>query len=152
MALKTCKNPKCYKAGRPQHTDSFGSDRRTADGKQARCRHCNATYRRNKYRSLTVREKKKLSLVKYGITVKEYVSLLKKQRGRCAICRSKDPGGQWKNKTFFVDHCHDTDKVRGLLCCRCNAGLGYFMDSAYLIFYAYKYLSQHGSWRLRKRK
>lgn len=54
---------------------------------------------------------------KYGISIKDYKKLLKKQRGRCALCGTKDFG---KRNILFVDHNHRTGRVRGLLCNACN--------------------------------
>jgi glycerol-3-phosphate dehydrogenase len=64
---------------------------------------------------------------KYGVTQERYEELLTAQEGRCAICRTDDPddiGLEWN-----VDHCHTTGRVRGLLCRRCNGGLGWFKDN-----------------------
>lgn len=44
---------------------------------------------------------------------------------------------------LFVDHCHSTAVVRGLLCSNCNSGLGYFKDSAALMKAAVKYLTEN---------
>lgn len=57
---------------------------------------------------------------KYGITLSEYNSLLEKQNYVCAICKQK------RGAVLAVDHCHDTGKVRGLLCRLCNTSLGIF--------------------------
>lgn len=58
----------------------------------------------------------------YGITVAEFDAMFAAQCGRCAICASDKPGGRWKR--FAVDHCHNSNKVRGLLCTKCNTNLG----------------------------
>ena len=77
---------------------------------------------------------------KYGITVAEYQQLLKQQDGQCAICKTDDPG---KGKRHFhVDHCHDTGAVRGLLCVKCNMGLGCFNDGRDLLQTAIEYLDR----------
>lgn len=73
---------------------------------------------------------------KYGITVEDYVRMLVEQNGRCAICLSEYPGPN----AFHVDHDHATGKVRGLLCTRCNPGLGYFRDDPELLARAIEYL------------
>ena len=53
---------------------------------------------------------------KYGLTHKQYVSMLRLQGGKCAICwRTPKPG-----KRLHVDHCHKTGRVRGALCFVCN--------------------------------
>lgn len=54
----------------------------------------------------------------YGLTALEYDTLLKKQGGKCAICRSRP-----KSKRLAVDHDHQTGAVLGLLCSRCNHDL-----------------------------
>jgi len=75
---------------------------------------------------------------KYGITLSDYDELLRKQGG-CAICGVTEPGGRF-NKHFHVDHDHQTGKIRGLLCYRCNTSIGAFGDSAELLRHAVKYL------------
>lgn len=64
---------------------------------------------------------------RYGLTLDDYNNILLVQNNGCAICSTKEPGG--KNKRFHVDHCHKTGAIRGLLCDKCNRGLGYFNDS-----------------------
>ena len=74
-----------------------------------------------------------------------YKLLLKIQDGRCAICR-KHPSSK---RLLAFDHCHETNQVRGLLCSRCNLGLGLFNDNWLLLNNAEEYLaywhSKHGS-------
>ena len=64
---------------------------------------------------------------RYGLTPEGYASLLDAQGGVCAICRdevAERSPTHWRSG-LCVDHCHDTDKVRGLLCNDCNAGVGH---------------------------
>jgi hypothetical protein len=63
---------------------------------------------------------------RYGITRSDYDRMLAEQGSRCAICRTDQPGS--RQKLWSVDHCHASNRVRGLLCHRCNLGLGYFKD------------------------
>ncbi len=72
---------------------------------------------------------------KYGISIDEYNAMATKQNNRCAICL-KEP------KVLYVDHCHKTGVIRGLLCNKCNLGLGRFDDDAELVQRAFKYLSK----------
>lgn len=46
----------------------------------------------------------------------------------------------YRLKNFEVDHCHLTGKIRGLLCDRCNRGLGYFKDNSKALLNASKYI------------
>ena len=59
---------------------------------------------------------------RYGLSVADYDALLSRQGGVCRICRQTCSTG----KRLAVDHDHVTGEVRGLLCTRCNRGLGYF--------------------------
>lgn len=59
---------------------------------------------------------------KYGISKQDYNNIFKNQGEVCAICKSDDHN----STNFHVDHCHSTGAVRGILCKRCNTGLGYF--------------------------
>lgn len=69
-----------------------------------------------------------------------YGYILEKQGGVCAICKKKCSSG----RALAIDHCHKTNKVRGLLCTRCNRGLGFFLDRPDLLVKASEYLKQNG--------
>ena len=85
------------------------------------------------------------NLKRYNITLKEYKELLKKQKGVCAICKQSEVSKlKGKIKKLAVDHCHKIGKVRGLLCDRCNRGLGYFRDDKIIIKNALNYLKKYG--------
>jgi len=58
---------------------------------------------------------------RYNITKKEYEDCLKKQNYTCFSCDSKD--------NLCVDHCHTTNKFRGILCKSCNTALGLLYDN-----------------------
>ena len=73
----------------------------------------------------------------FGVSKEQFAEMIISQCGRCAIC----------NKPMqrpCVDHCHDTKKVRGLLCMQCNSGIGQFGDSIQLVREALSYLIEHG--------
>ncbi|MFJ8540604.1 endonuclease VII domain-containing protein [Streptomyces sp. NPDC093586] len=82
-------------------------------------------------------------LRKYGIDIAEYKRRLDSQGGACAICRRTDTGKT--NAPFQVDHCHETGRIRGLLCFHCNKGLGYFGDNLEGVMKVVRYLQQHES-------
>ena len=69
-------------------------------------------------------------------------NLLEEQDSRCAICNtteSNTPRHDW----FAVDHCHVSNKVRGLLCNKCNQGIGLLNDSIENLSQAILYLEKH---------
>lgn len=88
-------------------------------------------------------------LTRYGISADKYDEILEEQCGECAIC-GYEPSSEAKG--LFVDHSHETYKIRGLLCQWCNSGLGYFKDSRKILKTAIKYLTRktkHGKIKAR---
>jgi len=76
----------------------------------------------------------------YGLSEEEYVSMLKKQNNRCAICLKSE--GFTRDK-LYVDHCHSSLENRGLLCQQCNTMIGMAQDKQEVLLNAIKYLQQH---------
>ena len=77
-------------------------------------------------------------LDRFGLSPSDYDFLLKLQGYNCAICHKPLKLKQYK---FAVDHCHDSDDVRGILCVRCNTALGSFDDDPDMILRAAEYLN-----------
>jgi hypothetical protein len=75
---------------------------------------------------------------RYGISRADYAALLARQGGVCAIC------GKPPEKTLCVDHCHSTGRIRGLLCRKCNFGLGCYAEDQAAMIAALAYLG-HGA-------
>ena len=75
----------------------------------------------------------------FGISLSDYGAMMKLQGDRCAIC-----GGIDARLALAVDHDHVTGKIRGLLCGRCNKGVGHFHDDQALLKLAIEYLSNEG--------
>lgn len=63
----------------------------------------------------------------YGLTKEEFFDMFENQDGKCALCEKVFPGMS-KNQ-LHIDHDHETNKVRGLLCMQCNVGLGMLGDN-----------------------
>jgi hypothetical protein len=85
------------------------------------------------------------NLKKYGITNEEYLILLEKQNFLCKICGIPSvnaPGIGASSGILCVDHDHKTQKIRGLLCSRCNTGLGLFFDDVFNLEKAIGYLNE----------
>ena len=74
----------------------------------------------------------------YGITAKQFYILLEAQDGKCAICRMQF--SRWGRNIPNIDHDHITGRVRGLLCRKCNTGLGFFKDNPDFLKMAAHYL------------
>ena len=91
------------------------------------------------------------SLKRLNIDEETYKSLFEKQNDCCAICRKPETARHQSGKIrqLAVDHCHETGNIRGLLCTKCNTGIGLFKDSWLLLDNAMEYLtywhSKHGS-------
>jgi hypothetical protein len=108
-----------------------------------RCKKCVCAYMAEKWRNddgtLRKRNKKysrKSNLAKRGVTPAMYAEMYLKQGGKCLICQ-KSHG---KRRNLCVDHCHDTGRVRGLLCTACNVGIGNLKDDPDLVLRAHHYL------------
>lgn len=84
-----------------------------------------------------------MKLKTFGLTPEQYAAMLADQGGVCAICQR--PCTSKKSGTLHVDHCHATGLVRGLLCHRCNAGLGMFQDDPQRLQDAVAYLARSSS-------
>jgi hypothetical protein len=80
---------------------------------------------------------------RYRITLEDYDRMLLEQGGGCAVC-----GGPPKcNKRlttpiYYIDHDHNSGRVRGLLCFTCNAGIGSFYDRPGLLRAAAEYIER----------
>jgi hypothetical protein len=78
-----------------------------------------------------------LRFARYGLTPEEYAKMFSEQGGKCAI-------PSCNGNADFVDHDHETNIVRRLLCRLCNSGLGFFRDSPQLLREATEYLENFG--------
>lgn len=74
----------------------------------------------------------------YGLTEEEYNEKLSSQNGVCALCSSPPT-----TKNLAVDHCHSTDKIRGLLCANCNTALGLVKENTDILSKMIDYLRKH---------
>lgn len=87
------------------------------------------------------RKRASLYKVKYGITLEQYDKMFSRQSGTCAICLSINPSG----RRLHIDHNHKTGRVRGLLCYRCNAAIGYAREDRNIISEIFRYLLKYES-------
>jgi hypothetical protein len=75
---------------------------------------------------------------RYGITHEDRDALLARQGGCCAICKSTEP----PSRGWHIDHDHATGEVRGILCNKCNTGLGLFKENVKTFHAAIDYLGK----------
>lgn len=164
--MKTCK--RCNES---KPLSDFYKEKRSPDGLYARCKSChikqvNGEIAPIKYRNPSVNSKNRkakrpfIGPVKpknvnkyiykyydrsptyrqYGLTHQEFQDLYDSSKGLCAICGTSEEDN---GRALAIDHCHDTLKVRGLLCDRCNHGLGHFKDNPDFLNAAIEYLKSH---------
>ena len=159
----------CSKCEVVKSANCFDRDKSKSDGRYSSCKACNkeaqksysrdpqnmgrkkqydVEYRkrpevrkRKKAKSYLLKERNWSLIRNYGITLAKYNQMLSKQGGVCAICRKPEiKANQYKICCLAVDHDHETGKVRGLLCCRCNLKLGILTDTKF-VAKANKYLA-----------
>ncbi len=119
------------------------------DGYGYRCKKCDLAARhkykeanRDRFRLLNRQQNLR---IKFGMELEDYDKLLKDQDYSCAICKSPESYGvstRGYSHAFSVDHCHETGKVRGLLCNNCNRGLGLLGDNLESIQKVVEYLKK----------
>lgn len=121
--------------------DAFVTDNRVLSGKSTHCKKCQAE-KRAKLKSRNGRNYRDLARGyerkgRYGITPEQFFDMVKKQKGVCAICEDILHTGA---RGACVDHDHRTGFIRGILCVKCNAGLGQFRDNIQFLRAAEDYL------------
>ncbi len=119
----------------PKKLDEFHKCANSSDGHMYECKPCSKIRRTERHLRSRYDDLVRRRFYLYGITKDQYEDLLVKQNGVCAICLSLD-----LKKTLCVDHDHQTGRIRGLLCSKCNKGLGLFGDTRDLLLKAVKYL------------
>lgn len=145
-SCKQCKDEqnKSWKIKNPEKDRAIGRElrRRAIIKYPERYKSYNKTYDlRNRDARLLGARKRKLKN-KFNITPEKYNQMLLDQKGKCKICDSENTGAK-TFKHFPVDHCHKSGIVRGLLCNRCNSGLGNFRDDINNLNKAIKYLKEY---------
>lgn len=125
---KDFKSKRCCRCKQTLSIDKFSNSYKSADNKHGYCKKCHSEYN-TKWVANRVDNRKDVELrIKrtYGINLTEYDSMYTKQNGLCAICKNPESikTGRRSINRLAIDHCHTTGKIRGLLCQRCNTGLG----------------------------
>lgn len=147
----------CIECGVEKPLEEFRLDNRGKFGRRTTCKVCHSNYSNiwhKKHREESTRattswrrnnpekvKKQRLSfqLKKYGLTIDQYEKMLLLQNNKCKICKTSKPGGRMTR--FAVDHDKITGKVRGLLCDKCNLGIGFLNHDVGVLRGAIEYLA-----------
>lgn len=132
----------CTSCKQTKPTSEFFKHRSSKDGMTSQCKLCitkhqKAFYQANRER-INKRNRHCHRLQRYGISPSTYIKTREIQNGLCPICDKPLPN----YRLTHVDHNHTNGKVRALLCCPCNAGIGCFHDDPILIGKAIQYLER----------
>lgn len=137
----------CPGCKKQKYLSFFGGDKTTADGKTVYCKNCKKDYMRA-WRSRETtnwkeRAKKGHLKQRFGLTIESFNILLESQNFKCAIC-SCELDIENNSRDVCIDHSHITSRIRGILCRKCNSGLGAFKDSLSVIEKAMQYIRTKG--------
>ena len=139
----------CFRCKVRKAAEEFSVQRRNSDGLHSWCRGCLSAwkrdnrskrhsdaiaYERQQYAKHRDRKNRARRCRQYGLTESEYDALIRQADGRCASCGLSEA-------SLVIDHDHRTGAVRGVLCAKCNAGIGFFDDDPQKLRQAIAYLA-----------
>ena len=152
---------KCTKCGVEKPLSEFSKKHSTKDGLQIHCKICCATNYENwlvknpeqkKKRVIraaqwNIKNKEKRRVIvqemnykrRYNLSIEQKQQLIDSQNSKCAICENHLEN----SNGACVDHNHETGAVRGILCRKCNLGIGHLNDSIDILKSAVKYLKKY---------
>jgi len=131
----------CTKCSAEKPLDKFYKSKTGPQGRSSECKEC--TNKRMKENYCPKKALAKSLKSKYNISLEQYDDMLSAQDYCCAICGTDSPG---RHGRFVVDHNHETEEVRGLLCWSCNVGIGHLKDSPKVLASALTYLTTRGNY------
>ena len=124
--LALVKEKRCPDCGIVKSSEEFWKDNKKAHGMGSYCKPCS-------------KERNHFYYVEkfYGMKHADWMEMFNDQDGRCKVCST--PQSQLKQR-LCVEHCHDTMRIRGLVCKPCNTALGLLNDNPELLRKAAEYL------------
>jgi hypothetical protein len=122
-------------AFRAVHQDKYAAQRDRYNARRRERYASDADYRERRRMEARGAPARASLLKHYGLRPADYDAMLARQQGVCAICAEPS-----ERRSLDVDHCHETNAVRGLLCNACNVGLARFKDQPRLLRVATTYL------------
>ena len=145
--LATDGKKKCSTCKVVKSTDMFSSRKDSTDGLRSQCSACISTASAVRWKTLPefkqrgLERSRRFSLMRnYGITLDEFNKMNATQGSKCKICDTHV--NKLAGNTLYIDHCHITGAIRGLLCSRCNSGIGMMNDNIDTVRSALRYLEQ----------
>jgi len=140
---QTTGNKTCTKCGVTKDITEFykRGGKQSPNTRHNHCKECTKTRVTKRYNDDPNLYKEQHLKRSYGITLNDYNQMLTEQKHQCAVCGTAEPGG--KHGKFVVDHCHSTNKIRGVLCNNCNTALGLVGDNAQTLQSMIEYLQEH---------
>ncbi len=137
-----CYMKKCSKCKELKSINDFNNTKYGKYGVNHYCKVCLREYRNNRYDY----SKSKLKRIKskYNISESELNQMYIIQDKSCKICK-KNFDSVSEHKGLYIDHCHKSGEVRGLLCKSCNSLLGYAYDNIEILESAILYLLTYKS-------
>jgi hypothetical protein len=126
----------CSKCKINKKNSEFNKHSKTVDKLQPYCKPCQKTTSHEYHKTKGANKQLKL---KYNISMADKEKMIARQGFACSICRNSFDNP----RSTHLDHCHTTNQIRGILCNRCNHGIGQFKDSPELLRFAAIYLEYH---------
>jgi len=147
----------CSKCKKKKSETKFYKNTQTPSGLCSWCKSCTKEYKktpkRREYQHKYFRKyyaehkeqyKNYTNKNRYGFTTEERESLIASKDNKCECCGAKEID---EKRGLFIDHNHQTGKVRGVLCNTCNGAAGLLYDDSDLAYSLFKYLERTGNER-----
>ena len=133
---------KCSKCQKEKHYSDFGYDKRY--GVRSQCKRCRADREKERRKSMGSDHFRVLNVASTYKISKEESKILCETK-HCQICGvkfTKNKSGVRSATGQAIDHCHDTGKVRGVICSGCNLALGHARDNVEILKSMITYLQK----------
>lgn len=139
----------CTKCEQEKDKNEFRIRETLKRGYQSWCKSCENDLNKSNYIPKPKRNRepydplkalKRMLKYRYNLTYDEYKDIYNNQKGKCAICGTEKILGT--KKGLLVDHDHNTNKIRGLLCTDCNSGIGKLKENIQILQNSITYLQR----------
>jgi hypothetical protein len=118
---------RCSRCRRWLHVSEYARKSSTEDGLQRHCRACSREY---------------ALLRRYGLSHEQYEQMVEAQQSMCRVC-GKPLGDPPRGRLHFVDHCHRTGRVRGIVHAKCNMLVGVYETDPNVFDAVKEYVESH---------